>query len=94
MKKMFLVLAVLATLFIGASTQAQAANCGEQFNFQVYKWNGVRYDLVMTTTSSGLVISYIQTQPYPSGYIRGRDLVCDGYQFWNYANGTYWDSRS
>lgn len=91
MKKFVLALAVIAALF---SFNTQAANCGEQFNFQVYKWNGVRYNLVMTTTNTNMVLTYIQTQPYPSGYIRGRDLVCDGYQFWIYSNGTYRDSRS
>lgn len=94
MKKAALVLAVLVALFIGSGAQAQAAGCGEQFNFKVYKWNGGSYSLIMTTTNANLAINYIQTTPYPSGYVRGHDLVCDGYQFWSFANGTYWDPRS
>lgn len=92
MKKAIIVAFVASVvLFSGVSS---AASCNTEYQFKAYalQANG-SYQLVLTTTNANYLISQIEANPQLSGYVKGRDLVCDGYDFWHFANGSWWPSR-
>lgn len=86
------VMVFLASLLFGA--HVNAADCNTQYQFKAYKLetNG-SYSLKLTTTNANYLISWVQSHPTWWGYVKGQDLVCDGYDFWSYGGGNWWPAR-
>jgi len=92
MKKLFLAATIAAVVLF--SSVASAASCNTSYKFKAYIKNpNGSYSLVLTTTSASYLIGQIAANPQYSGYVKGQDLVCDGYDFWNFANGKWSPAR-
>lgn len=93
MKRAILVtLVTFGLLFTGVSN---AATCNTSYLFKayVYQPSTGTYYLALTTTSEPYLDSQIEAYPTIKGYVIGRDQICDGYDFWSFANGTKWKTR-
>lgn len=86
-----IILAVALFFIVGT---ANAASCQTEYQFKAYAQqpNG-SYQLMLTTTNANYLISQIEANPSLWGYVKGRDLVCDGYDFWHFGSGNWWPSR-
>ena len=91
--KKALIAAAVASVFLFSSV-ASAASCGTSYKFKAYVKNANgTYSLAITTTSASYLIGQIAANPSYSGYVKGQDLVCDGYDFWRFKNGTWSPAR-
>lgn len=91
--KKAIIAALVATTFMFAGS-VSAASCGQSYKFKAYIKNpNGTYSLALTTTSASYLIGQIAANPSYSGYVKGQDLVCDGYDFWNFANGKWSPAR-
>jgi len=92
MKKALIAIAVAITFLFAGSVSA--ASCGTSYKFKAYVKNpNGTYSLVITTTSASYLIGQIAANPSYSGYVKGQDLVCDGYDFWRFKNGSWSPAR-